>query len=279
MIRRMRSGDIASAMRLKAAANWNQTTHDWKRLLRLDPEGCFVDERGGSVVGSTTALRHGQDLAWIGMVLVLPAFRRMGVARGLVQHALGWLRDCGNLICGLDATTMGHPLYAQLGFADDSRIERWERVAGAVPSPGEQRGAEKPVELSGMLEGIDRQACGYDRSHLLRDLCRDSTVDGTTSEAGFAFARPGSSARFIGPCISTDKRRAAEMLRELLEGTENQPVIWDLLPANSSARGLASELGFRPVRQLTRMLLHETRVQPPHAQLGQIYATAGFEFG
>jgi len=76
--------DIPSAMRLKEAAGWNQTEADWRRLLSLQPEGCFAAVRDGRLVGTTTVTIYG-ELAWIGMVLVDREYRRQGIASGLMS--------------------------------------------------------------------------------------------------------------------------------------------------------------------------------------------------
>lgn len=279
MIRQMRNADIPAAMRLKHAAGWNQTPADWQRLLRLEPEGCFVAERDGIVAGSTTAVRYGSEMAWLGMVLVLPEFRRQGVARALVRHALDWLDLGGTRTCGLDATSMGKPLYEQVGFASTELIERWERPPLGNPSSKTQIAARRVGRLPSVLERIDREACSYDRSRLLRDLCTDSTVTGVICPQGFAFGRPGSSAWFVGPCVAENSQAAATVLRGSLEEQQDKRVFWDFLPSNQSARELAAELGFRPVRRLERMMLRGGESPSPHSHSEQVYATAGFEFG
>lgn len=279
MIRQMRDADIPGAMRLKHAAGWNQTASDWQRLLRLEPEGCFVAERDGLVVGSTTAVRYGSEMAWLGMVLVLPEFRRQGIARALVQHALDWLDLRGTRTCGLDATSMGKPLYEEVGFAGTELIERWERPPEDKPSFGGRTSARCVATLSAALERIDREACNYDRSRLLRDLCKDSTVAGASCPEGFAFGRPGSSAWFVGPCVAKNARAAASVLRATLESRQGQRVFWDFLPSNRSARKLATELGFQPVRRLERMMLRGGESPTLHTHSEEVYATAGFEFG
>lgn len=279
MIRQMRDADVPAAMRLKLAAGWNQTAEDWHRLLRLEPEGCFVEERDGLIVGSTTVLRYGTELAWLGMVLVLPSFRRRGIAQALVRHALAWLERHGNRACGLDATAMGKPLYEQVGFATTDVIERWVRSPEGSPTTGGQTSARSTAELSAALQRMDRESCGYDRSRVLLDFCEDPTVSGARCAGGFAFGRPGSSAWFMGPCVAENARSAADMLRAALDGREGQAVFWDFLPSNRAARELAAELGFRPVRQLERMMLCRGVSPAPRSHSGQVYATAGFEFG
>ena len=277
MIRPMRAADIEGAMRLKEAARWNQTDLDWKRLLRLEPRGCFVDEREGIVAGTATALRHGINLAWIGMVLVLPDYRRQGIATGLMKHAMNWLRGRGNRISRLDATDMGRPLYLELGYRDEALVERWERPPVADTASG--RPKNSLASFSDSQASLDRCACGYDRSALLRDLASDDSVESVQSESGFAFGRPGSKAWFVGPCVVMSGDDAEPLLTGLLDGHERERVFWDLLPANESATRLADRLGFRPARRLVRMVLDESDSVPDRARPDRIYATAGFEFG
>src|SRR4051812_295102 len=84
--------DIRAAMRLKEAAGWNQTEADWRRLLSLEPNGCFAAVKDGRVVGTTTTTTYGNELAWIGMVLVDPEQRRQGIATQLMKVALEYLK-------------------------------------------------------------------------------------------------------------------------------------------------------------------------------------------
>src|ERR1044072_3229757 len=84
--------DIPAAMELKEAAGWNQTEDDWRRLLRLEPNGCFGAVQNGRLVGTTTTTTYKYDLAWIGMVLVDPQNRRQGIAASLMEPALGYLK-------------------------------------------------------------------------------------------------------------------------------------------------------------------------------------------
>ena len=218
-------------------------------------------------------------MAWLGMVLVLPEFRRQGIARALVRHALDWLDLRGTSRCGLDATSMGKELYEQVGFTSTESIERWERPPLSRLFPEGQTSARCTGTLSAALERIDRQACSYDRSRLLRDLSEDTEVTGATCSEGFAFGRPGSSAWFIGPCVASNPQAAAAVLRESLEQKQCQRVFWDFLPSNQSARELAARLGFRPVRRLERMMLRGGESPALHPRPEQVYATAGFEFG
>ena len=75
-VRLMTRADVPFADSLRALAGWNQTVDDWKCFLALEPDGCFLAEWNGAPVGTATTTVYGPELAWIGMALVHPDFRR-----------------------------------------------------------------------------------------------------------------------------------------------------------------------------------------------------------
>jgi GNAT superfamily N-acetyltransferase len=266
----MRTDDIAAAMRLKAAAGWNQTEHDWANVLALEPEGCWVWEQEGQVAGTTTAICYGQELAWIGMVLVLPEHRGKGIARGLMEHALQWLAGRGVRQVKLDATDMGRPLYEKLGFRDERLIERW----GA---PGRDAGAAAPVDLPAEpIAAMDREAFGVDRTPLIAKLLQVFRT-GACAPDGFCLGRPGSNAYFLGPCAAAGPAAAGRLIREVMQAAGGAAYFWDLFPDVPSAVDLARSLGFERKRSLVRMAL-----RPEAALAGRperVFGAAGFEYG
>src|SRR5881397_491095 len=90
-IRLLSESDIPAAMKLKEAAGWNQTENDWRCLLGLEPHGCFAATLHDELVGTTTTTTYDDELAWIGMVLVKPERRRLGIATRLLRTALDYL--------------------------------------------------------------------------------------------------------------------------------------------------------------------------------------------
>src|SRR6185503_15490799 len=129
-IRLLFESDIPAAMRLKEAAGWNQTEADWRRLLSLEPNGCFAAVNDGRLVGTTTTTTYGNELAWIGMVLVDPQERRQGVATRLMKVAIDYLKDRVATV-KLDATALGRPVYERFGFRVECGLERWSGTSNA----------------------------------------------------------------------------------------------------------------------------------------------------
>jgi GNAT superfamily N-acetyltransferase len=136
---------LPGALRLTEQSQWNQTGRDWRRLLQLRPRGCFGASLGGRLVGTVTTVTYGTDLAWIGMMLVDPDFRRGGLGTRLMQTALEHLERIGVNSIKLDATPAGRPLYESMGFRPEGLIERWEVLA--------DRGLVKQRNLTQMAFG------------------------------------------------------------------------------------------------------------------------------
>src|SRR5215216_2256343 len=169
-IRLLFESDIPAAMQLKQAAGWNQTEEDWRRLLALQPNGCFAAMKDGRLIGTTTTTTYGNDLAWIGMVLVDPSERRQGIATKLMNVALDYLNGKVATV-KLDATAQGKPVYEKFGFQVESLVERWSGTRKA-------RNTETPKALDHDaiqdLLALDRVAFNADRSKLIQELIDDA---------------------------------------------------------------------------------------------------------
>ncbi|MBI3695398.1 MAG: GNAT family N-acetyltransferase [Acidobacteria bacterium] len=269
----MRLADIPAAMRLKEAAGWNQIEQDWANVLAMEPEGCWVEELDGNVVGSTTAVCYGQELAWIGMVLVAPAFRGRGLARGLMEYALRWLEGRGLRQVKLDATDMGRPLYEKLGFRDERLIERW---LGWRKEDGPAAPGASVLPLLQIAE-LDRGTFGVDRTRLLGRLLEVFPGQGVWEAGGFVLGRPGSNAYFLGPCAAADAQTAKRLVQGLVRQAPAKSFFWDLFPDVPAAVEVARELGFERRRQLVRMTLRPEA--PLRGQPERVFGAAGFEYG
>src|SRR5262249_34729790 len=135
MIRLMTADDVAVGMRLKERAAWNQTEADWRRILALEPAGCFVAELDGNAVGTTCTCVFG-SVAWIAMVLVDPVVRGQGIGTALMRHALAHLDGCGVRTVRLDATPLGRPIYEKLGFVPQFELARYGGVLSTYAGTG-----------------------------------------------------------------------------------------------------------------------------------------------
>jgi len=277
-IRLLCESDIAAAMDLKNLAGWNQTERDWHTLLQLEPDGCFAAVLDNRLVATTTTTSYGSELAWIGMVLVRPENRRTGIASRLLETALTYLEHKVSVV-KLDATADGKYVYERLGFEVESMVERWSRRGDRLV--GFERQQESlDFDTHRQILQLDRRAFGADRSQLLSQLLANSCVRPvvTRSEegavAGYAMARSGSDAAYVGPVVASERSHAAKLLDQMLEQLDSNPVYVDLNRNWGDGQQLLSERGFEKQRDLIRM---KRGVGNPTTPL--VFAIAGPEIG
>jgi predicted N-acetyltransferase YhbS len=276
-IRPMTAADLPLGLRLSRQAGWNQTEGDWLRALELQPDGCFVAEADGGAVGTTTTCMLG-DVAWIGMVLVDTSARKRGIGTSLMQHALAFLDRRGVATIRLDATPMGLPLYARLGFAEQFVLARH---AGIAQSHSALSDCVRPISLDecDALAQLDQQVTATDRRRLLQQLFGKRTEEtrvmrNADGVCGFLTARPGHRAVQIGPCIA-DARAGPALFADAFHRYAGQQVFVDVPVGHEAATRLLQTCGLTVQRHLTRMC----RGVPRCERIDQLWASSGPEKG
>jgi ribosomal protein S18 acetylase RimI-like enzyme len=272
----MTRNDIPAGMQLKEVAHWNQTVADWELFLAAHPEGCFVSEVDGRVVGTVTTIIYEDRFAWIGMLLVDREFRSRGIGRALLRQAIQHLDSRGVPCLKLDATPQGKPLYEKLGFVDEYEIERWELKR----EPPEPKSRATARHLAEVLQ-LDREVFGADRNALLRALGESApefvqVLVGPTGVSGYSFGRHGSHSDHLGPWVARDESEAEQLLDTFLGRSARASIVVDCLKANAWARGALQARGFELVRPLTRMRRGEN-LYPGRPEM--VCAILGPEFG
>ncbi len=277
-LRVLQLSDLGFCDELRRAVGWNQRPEDWLRFLRLSPDGCFLAEIEGKPVGTVTTIQFGQELGWIGMLIVSPEFRGRGVGGTLLQKAVGFLQSGGVQSVKLDATPQGEPLYARSGFQREFTLQRWEGKPPARPIAA----SESVRDLaSGDFRGVvrlDQEAFGVNRADLLHAVCAEArrtvVAGGRGRPVGFAVLRAGARANQLGPVVAPDRETAAELVSALLSDT-TEPTFWDV-PERVSAPDLPSEFGFEVQRPLVRMWLGENlEAAAPESYWGILDPAAG----
>jgi predicted N-acetyltransferase YhbS len=278
-IRLLTEEHISAGMRLSTLAGWNQTESDWRRVLQHDPQGCFMACLNNRVVGTTTTTVYGTDLAWIGMVLVDPEYRRRGIATQLMEAAIRSLRSQGVETIKLDATPAGRPVYAALGFTEETRIERWMGTARATGKTDFQ--IWRP-EVRQKVMALDRRAFGAERADLLDSLVVDSSVMPLTISAsdgelqGYALARRGTLACYIGPVVAKSQHTAVSLLDGMFDRLNGRDVFIDINTRFEAGAQIMGTRGFVKQRDFMRMCFGPEN-SPETSEL--IFAIAGPEIG
>ena len=263
--RLMTAADLPACDELRSLAGWNQTMRDWEQFLAAQPDGCFVVEEHGRAIGAVTTASYQSALAWIGMMLVHPAERRRGVGRSLMEHCLKFLDDRGVRCVKLDATSVGQPLYEQLGFATEWTLTRRARTESESRLPNTATLC-RDFDISdfNQLVELDTAAFGVPRAELLGRLVKRServvVVETNGKLAGFGMLRSGARAQYLGPVVAVSSESAQPIVNELLITAGSKSIFWDIPDLNADAVRLSVACGFEQARRLTRMTRGEHHV-------------------
>ncbi len=292
----MTEADLEDGLRLSRASGWNQTVEDWRLLLALGPGLFRVAVQDGRVAASGGAVRYGDAIAWICMILVEPEARGRGLGTRIFDEVLVRCEAevlAGRLRCvGLDATPAGHGIYAQRGFVDASspglvrmRVEPTttaERKGSGLESCSHEQGTIQdltPADLEAVLSR-DREVFGADRSPVLRwALGAAPRLACVVSEAGrvrgYCFGRHGDHSDQVGPVVADDPTLARDLVLACLSRSRSRPLVLDarVEPAWLATLG---DLGFREHRPFTRMYWSDAR---PEARPALEPVVFGPEFG
>ena len=255
-LRVMTVEDISGGVRLNTVVGWNQTEADWMRFLSASPDGCFVMEDSGKIVGTAATITYEGRFAWIGMVLVDPDYRNRGIGNSLLQRAIEYLDSTGVSTLKLDATPAGKPLYEKIGFVTEYEIDRWVLKRSATRNPATTISV-LPPDLLNQVFDYDREVFGADRSALLSSLSSHApslvVVPSFFDRQGYVFGRHGLFADHLGPWMARDDYTAEIFLNEFLRRSTRDTVIVDALKTTRATGELLREQGFYPARPLTRM--------------------------
>lgn len=251
-IRTMTVGDIPFGLRLSAQNRWNQVEADWRRQLDLEPAGCFLAERGGVPIGTACCCVFGA-VAWINLVLVEREQRGQGVGTALMRHVLRYLDERGVASIRLDATALGQPVYAKLGFVADFALTRFEGALTRATFDGHNVEPATLADLPSICR-LDEEITRTPREELLRGLleptARKFVTDGNLQ--GYCLMRPGANAWQVGPMQGTSQ--AAEALfGDLALRFAGQNVYLDMPIDNVPASAFAASLGLTAQRSFLRM--------------------------
>jgi hypothetical protein len=233
----------------------------------------------GTIMGSVVTLNFSGRFAWVGMLLVDPAARGMGIGSELFKASLEVFPDVEAI--RLDATPQGRPVYQRFGFQDEYELMRMQ---GTGTWPLESRLSPLVQPMPGILPpdvlAWDQEVFGADRSSLLAwsqvQAPEYSWVVREGNELlGYCFGRHGHDFEQVGPIV-TDRVEVARLLLLacLWEPPEKQFIL-DVPVQHQEWRAWLTALGFSDQRPFTRMCRGANRYPGLPKNL---YAILGPEF-
>jgi GNAT superfamily N-acetyltransferase len=282
-IRLLTEDDLPFAVEVQKLASWNQVKSDWFSYLEYDSSGCFLAMAQGERAGTATAIRYDNCFGWVGMVLVHPAKRRLGIGTTLLKATIQYLQDSGIPCVKLDATPMGRKVYVTMGFQDEYDLNRYEGIAQTQILNSNEEWEIAPISdlQLNKIADFDKDYFGARRAQVISRLYTRGKVlcyyacdqNGAT---GYIMARDGLHAYHVGPWVAKDADTAHLLLQSVFEKIAGSKVFLDIPCPNGESAHLMESYGFTIQRPFTRMYLGPN----DHPGIPEnIFASSGAEKG
>ncbi len=117
-VEKMKVNDFPFAVKLANTVNWNMTVEDFEFMLKLEPQGCFVQFHGNEPVGVATTISF-EKVGWLGNFILKEDTRGKGAGNLLLKHAINYLKQKRVETIGLYAYPQLEKFYQSFGFKTD----------------------------------------------------------------------------------------------------------------------------------------------------------------
>lgn len=252
---------IAGFLNSAMLEGWITDRQELEFLIKSYPEGCLAYFIEGQPAGFITAIRYVKS-AWIGNLLVLPEFRKRGIARGLIEKVLHGLDSTGCETVWLTASAQGAHLYKTLGFRHIDTVQRWAGAVSMRLSGGDALAADS-------VAAVDAVGWGDHRPAIYELLQKNRAV--VAGKDGFLAWSSSAELTHIGPWGACSREAAVEILAAAIghDGDETNTVLD--VPANNI---FAGELLYQKEFSVSGTIQLMYRGKTPDYQAEHIYALA-----
>ena len=255
LIRPLGGQDLPATVALLVEVGLGGAASNVARYVVWQPTCGWVAVRAtdDAIVGCVTVLRQG-SVGFVGCMAVAPALQGSGLGRRLLEQAHDRGRRAGVTTFLLEATPVGEPLYARLGYVAAGDTVIATRVASGAAAAGAALCADA-------ICALDRGATGLDRQDMIRGLIADGGPGLLVPGRGYGLVVGDR----LGPVIARDAGAGRAMI-DALAG----PCTVVTAPAHDAALTALRAHGFTETRRLRRMHLGA----PPMAPRDHVWALA-----
>jgi ribosomal protein S18 acetylase RimI-like enzyme len=274
LVRTMTSSEVELSLEWAASEGWNPGKHDAHCFRAADPDGFFIGILQREPVGCISAVAYDERFGFIGLYLVKPQFRGMGLGVRIWRHGMAYL---GSRNVGLDGVVAQQANYKKSGFRLAYRNVRFQGVVEGQVSPRVSSVSGLPFD---QLVDYDQRFFPARRASLLKEWINQAdaialAVVHNARITGYGVLRLCLTGFKVGPLFADDEGIAEELLGALVASVPGQSITLDVPEANPAAVALAERHGMTSIFETARMYTQE----PPALPIGNVFGVTSFELG
>ena len=255
-IKVMTEKDIPFAVSMTDAEKWGYTAEDFKRLIKIEPEGCFLACENGAEIGIVTSTSY-EDYGFIGSLIVKNDYRGRNTGEMLMHRAMDHLHHKGVATVELDGVIPALSLYRRLGFKDKYLSLRLKREPY---KDNEQAKAKETVFLPDDITRYDSAATGLSRGRLLSsyetEFNRILFTAGNYKLGGYALLRPRAGDTLaIGPLVADSDEMAGVIVKDIVKYHGHRSIVIGVPAHRQEFAAHLLRRGFKYTQPSVRMYL------------------------
>jgi predicted GNAT family acetyltransferase len=258
-VEKMEVDDFPFAVQLANTLNWNMTVEDLEFMLKLEPQGCFVQFHGQERVGIATSISFGK-VGWFGNFVVKEDFRGEGAGSILIKHAIDYLKNKGVETIGLYAYPHLIKFYESFGFEIDTDFLVLQGKTTFSPTQ-QMLKAAADKDVPDVID-LDYRCFGANRRKLLKpillnkkNLCYVLTENNEIT--GYIVAKVYNKMAEVGPliCKANRVKAAALLLKTILSRLNGLDVFTYVPKKETELLNILLKAGLRQDFQVVRMFM------------------------
>jgi len=263
-LRQLQERDIIFASEMVRTEQWSVTEEDLRRMQDYEPNGCFVAEVNGNLAGHVFSINYGK-LGWIGLLIVKPKYRNIGIGKLLMEKAKQYLLSLGASTIKLEAVPKILDLYRNMGFVDEYASLRFRGAFNNSLLEKTQAVTLIKKEMIPDLAEFDAEYFGANRIKVLSRLYEANpklclAAHSKSEIYGYVMCRKAENGYNLGPwvCTPENTHAAVDLLMNCLKRICPEIPVHVGVPAlNERAIEILTRFGFMEISKAIRMRFGE----------------------
>ncbi len=275
-LRVMTPDEAPAVITLMRKIGWDHPLEQTRQNITWGGEGSFCLAFDTEIVATAIALKYSDRLGWVGLVVSDPAYQRRGFARRLMNHVMHYFGTVESVM--LDASTLGFPLYDNMGFESLYKIDVYTGAAQAF----EVSPTIRPMTAEDLptIVAMDGDVVGVPRPQVINWLLQTGNGYVATASGkitGYTFTRTQLDPLRMVAWNATDAATAESLFQfgSTLAANSGVNLHISIPEPNQAAQEIARRYHLTIDRSVTRMVYGR---QPP-GHMGDQYGIVAFMTG